>query len=74
MQAIGYKEFKAYFDKEITADDLKNIIKQHSRNYAKKQITWFRSIKEAVWLKNKDKQTICDIIANDYYKKLNNLQ
>ncbi|MGN1042164.1 MAG: tRNA (adenosine(37)-N6)-dimethylallyltransferase MiaA, partial [Christensenellales bacterium] len=42
MQAIGYKEFKGYFDREYDEPTLKELIKQHSRNYAKRRITWFK--------------------------------
>lgn len=43
MQAIGYKEFKAYFSREQTLEETKELIKQHTRNYAKRQLTWFRN-------------------------------
>lgn len=50
MQAIGYKEFKPYFDGEISLDDVKNLIKLNTRHYAKRQITWFKQYKNAHWL------------------------
>lgn len=50
MQAIGYKEFKAYINKEIDKETLKNLIKQHTRNYAKRQLTWFRKYNDIVTL------------------------
>lgn len=48
MQAIGYKEFKAFFDGEIDEKQLKELIKQHTRNYAKRQLTWFRKYKDII--------------------------
>ncbi|MBQ0017225.1 MAG: tRNA (adenosine(37)-N6)-dimethylallyltransferase MiaA [Clostridiales bacterium] len=42
MQGIGYREFFDYFENKITFDELKEAIKKDSRNYAKRQITWFR--------------------------------
>lgn len=41
MQAIGYKEFRPFFAGEITGDELRETIKKHTRNYAKRQMTWF---------------------------------
>ncbi len=40
-QAIGYKEFLPYFAGEVTLEEVKEKIKQASRNYAKRQLTWF---------------------------------
>ena len=42
MQAIGYKEFKDYFDGIKTLEQTVEIIKRNSRNYAKRQLTWFK--------------------------------
>ncbi len=49
MQAIGYKEFFRYFNGEININELKELIAKNSRNYAKRQLTFFRSFKEAKW-------------------------
>lgn len=43
MRAIGYKEVVAYLKKEIDFDKMTELIKQHSRNYAKRQLTFLRS-------------------------------
>ena len=39
---IGYKEIISYLDGHNTLDEALNKLKQHTRNYAKKQLTWFR--------------------------------
>ena len=44
FKAIGYKEFLPYFKKEISKEDLILQIKQHSRNYAKRQLTFIRGM------------------------------
>lgn len=54
MQAIGYKEFKGYFDGEYDYETLKELIKQHTRNYAKRQITWLKQLPDVIWLKKED--------------------
>ena len=49
-QAIGYKEFFPYFDGTQSLDACLDRLKQASRNYAKRQLTWFRHQQDAVWL------------------------
>lgn len=41
LNSVGYKEFKAYFENSSTMDDCILKAQQHSRNYAKRQITWY---------------------------------
>ena len=47
LQTVGYSELFDYLDGKMTLDEAVDKIKQHSRNYAKRQITWFR--KDAHW-------------------------
>lgn len=49
MTAIGYKELYSYFDKEITLEEVVNLIKQRSRKYAKRQFTWFNNKMDVKW-------------------------
>ena len=49
-QAIGYKEFFPYFEGTASLDDCIERLKQATRNYAKRQLTWFRRQNDAVWL------------------------
>lgn len=50
FSAIGYKEIIEYFDGKCTLDDAINAIKQGSRNYAKRQISYFKRFKNAKWI------------------------
>lgn len=50
FEAIGYKEFKEYYNGEKSLDQVREKIKQHSRNYAKRQLTWFRREEHATWI------------------------
>lgn len=43
MKAIGYKEWKPYFAGKATLEDTIELIKKNTRNYAKRQITWFKN-------------------------------
>lgn len=49
MTPIGYKELFDYFDNKITLKESLELIKQHSRNYAKKQFTWNRHQLNVNW-------------------------
>jgi tRNA dimethylallyltransferase len=49
IQAIGYKELYEYFDGRITMEDAVENLKQNSRRYAKRQLTWFRNKMEVEW-------------------------
>ncbi len=50
MQGLGYKEVVQYLDKDISKEEMIEKIKQESRRYAKRQLTWFRTYKDAKWL------------------------
>ncbi len=52
LKSIGYYEFKEFFEKKITIDDVKENIIIHTRQYAKRQRTWFRRNKEVVKIKS----------------------
>ena len=50
MQAIGYKEIVMYLKGELTKQEAIEKIKQESRRYAKRQITWFKKIENIKWI------------------------
>lgn len=50
MQAIGYKEFAPYFSGETDLKPCVDLIKQQSRRYAKRQLTWFRHQNNVRWI------------------------
>lgn len=43
LNTVGYKELFQYFDGQITREQAIELIQQHSRNYAKRQMTWWRT-------------------------------
>lgn len=47
--AIGYKELYEFFDNKKTLKEVNELIKQNSRNYAKKQYTWFNNQMNIKW-------------------------
>ena len=54
MQAIGYKEIVEYLENKITIQEAIEKIKQESRRYAKRQITWFKRIEHIKWINGLD--------------------
>ena len=57
MQGLGYKEVVKFLEKEYTKDEMMEKIKQETRRYAKRQLTWFRKNKQTIWI---DGQTSMD--------------
>lgn len=49
-QAIGYKELIEYLDGSITLSEAQELIKQRSRRYAKRQLSWFKRDKRFTWI------------------------
>ena len=47
---FGYKEVVQYLEKRLTKDEMIEKIKQETRRYAKRQLTWFRKNKNTKWL------------------------
>ena len=67
MQAIGYKEVIGYLNGNMTYDEMEELIKKNTRNYAKRQVTWFRRYKNATCIKITDKtekSIILDAVMN----------
>ena len=55
FNTIGYQEFRDYFNGERTIDEVKEEILTHTCQYAKRQRTWFRRNKNAIWTKDVNK-------------------
>ena len=50
LQVIGYRQCVKYLNSEITYEELSELIKKETRNYAKRQYTWFRREKKILWI------------------------
>ena len=50
LQTVGYRELFSYFDGEISLARAIELIKQNSRHYAKRQLTWFKKDEDIAWL------------------------
>lgn len=56
LQAIGYKEIIKYLDKQTSLNEAIELIKKNSRNFAKRQLTWFRRDPNIHWIEIDNKK------------------
>ena len=71
LNTVGYKEFFSYFENEISYTDAVDKIKQNTRNYAKRQITWFKKYKNSIKINyNDDTKSILKNLNNILWKYL----
>lgn len=61
LQTVGYAELFAYLENKMTLAQAVEKIKQHSRNYAKRQLTWFKKDKAFTWLNTQDPHLLAKI-------------
>ena len=67
MQGLGYKEVVEYLQEKCSYEEMIEKIKQETRRYAKRQLTWFRKNKQTIWLDaEKGIQSNSDIILEVY--------
>ena len=62
LQTVGYKEIIEFLDHKISLNEAIEAIKQNTRNYAKRQMTWFRRDKEIHWFEPGEFESICRFI------------
>lgn len=62
LQTVGYAELFAYLENKMTIAQAVEKIKQHSRNYAKRQLTWFKKDKAFTWLNAQDPHLLGKIV------------
>ena len=70
MTGIGYKELYKYFDKEISLDDAKELIKKNTRHFIKRQYTFFNHQMDVTWI-NTDFDNFTNTI-NEVINYINN--
>ena len=69
LRTVGYKELFAYFDGEIDRDEAIRQIQSHSREYMRKQLTWFKRDVEIHWFLPNDKEQIIKYIDEEVNKQ-----
>jgi len=63
LNTVGYKELYEYMDGNWTLDFAVNMIKQDSRRYAKRQLTWFNRDKEILWYHPEELESNIELIT-----------
>ena len=63
MQAIGYKEFVETLNGNCTIEEAADLVRQSSRRYAKRQLTWLRRNEKIHWLTRRTGQSSEEILA-----------
>jgi len=69
LKTVGYKEIFDYLDGYNSLEDTIIKIKQNTRRYAKRQLTWFRKDKNATWINFDTNKKMKEIILNDLASK-----
>lgn len=65
LSAIGYREFSLMEELgSLTLNDVKELIKQNSRNYAKRQITFFKALPDVHWMHPDQWQDAVEMVSN----------
>ncbi len=67
LQGLGYKEVIEYLDGKISYEEMIEKVKQESRHYAKRQMTWFSHMDYVEWIDGKE--DMVEIIANNFQKR-----
>ena len=65
LNTIGYKEMFRYFDNEITLEEAVRQIQSNSREYARKQLTWYKKDESMKWFHPNQKKDIKDYINSN---------
>lgn len=60
MQTVGYSEIYEHLDGKITIEEAVELIKRNTRQYAKRQMTWFRRDNDIQWFSPQDKNALLD--------------
>jgi len=63
LQTVGYRELFDYFDNKTSLAEAIQLIKQHTRNYAKRQWTWFRKDPDIKWFNRNEEAAIIDFVT-----------
>lgn len=65
LNTIGYKEMFRYFDNEITLEEAVRQIQSNSREYARKQLTWYKKDESMTWFHPNQEKEITDYINSN---------
>jgi tRNA dimethylallyltransferase len=63
LNTVGYSELFDHFDGKINLESALELIKQNTRHFAKRQLTWFRKDKDIHWLEADNEDVVLDIVS-----------
>jgi tRNA dimethylallyltransferase len=69
MRSLGYKHFYRYLSGQCDRNEALRLMKRDTRNYAKRQLTWFKADQEIVWVHYQDVETMgkeIDVFLHDH--------
>lgn len=71
LQTVGYKELFAYFNKETSLPEAIERIKINTRQYAKRQMTWFKKDKDFNWVRNDEQllEKAIEVFTREWFIK-----
>jgi tRNA dimethylallyltransferase len=64
LQTVGYSELFDYIDGKTSLETAVDSIKQNTRRFAKRQLTWFRKDKDTHWFEPEQTDLIIDFLKN----------
>ena len=65
LNTVGYKEIFRHLDNEISLEEAVDLIKRHTRQYARRQLTWFRKDREIHWFSDNEKDKLIGFIQDN---------
>jgi tRNA dimethylallyltransferase len=66
LKTVGYSEFFDYIDGKQDMQSTVNLIKPHTRNFATRQLTWFRRNADTIWVDALNEKAIFDTLKSTF--------
>lgn len=70
LQTVGYQECFQFLAGELSAETMKELMQRHTRQYAKRQLTWFRKMAHCEWINLEESQTPT-VLAFEIARRMN---
>lgn len=64
LKTVGYNELFDFLDEKYSLEEAVNKIKQHTRNFAKRQWTWFKKQEGVIWMDARDPEAIVNFVLS----------
>jgi tRNA dimethylallyltransferase len=74
LKTVGYVELFEYLEGNCSLGQATEKIKQHTRNFAKRQWTWFKKRQDIVWMDAREPQAIIDYVLSEHHAYLSKIE